>query len=227
MKVAPRLNAGSRKRLFCEYGQFEEVTEMAQNKWFTLVFLGSIVGLAGMFLWGVQCFPLVPQPPPPVTLGPASLAAMAHKDAALHNDTPQLSSHNGIVEIDIHNVLPLFQRPLESLVVGLGRYPKAVQFRMRWHGYWGRHGSVTEAFYDRHKHLLFSTCDVNEVPWGSYHDRSVFRNVTEATLRRDALDHKRPRVLTRDVVRQRAINGDLDTAFVDLPDYGCARQPVH
>lgn len=192
---------------------------------FTLFFFGSFFCLLTVFFWGVRRMPSVPQSPPPVRLGPASLQAVADKEAAFHNDTAKFSIHQGLVQIDIHNVLPPSYKPLESLAVCLDRYPKASHFRVRWHGYWSRHGSVTDVLYDRRTHLLFYTCYVTQIPWGSYHDRSVFHGVTDFALKQDAKDHKHPQPLSPDLVRQRDIE-DLDIVFADLPHYGCPRQSV-
>ena len=199
--------------------------KMNQGNRFALFFFGSIFCLLALFFWGVQWMPSVPASPPPVRFSPASLQAMADKETAFHNDKVRFSTHQGLVQIDIHNVLPPSYKPLEGLVVGLGRYPKAARFRVRWHGYWGRHGSITYALYDRRTQVLFYTCYVNEVPWGSHQDRSVFHGVTDFALKQDAKDQKRPQPLSPDLVRQRDIE-DLDVVFADLPDYGCPRQPV-
>ena len=201
---------------------------MGQSNHFTLLVFGSIACLLGLFFWVVQRMPLVPKPPPPVTMDAGSLAAFAAKQAAFHNDKARFSVHQGIVQIEIHNVIPPSYKPLESLAVAIGRYPKASRFQVRWHGYWGRHGSITRVLYDRRKHLLFYTCDVDEVPWGGYEDRSVFRGVTDLVLRKDARGrHNHTLTLGFESVQQRAATGDLDVVFADLPKYGCQREAVH
>ena len=190
---------------------------MRQKDWFGPIFLGSLAAGLGLFFWLVQKMPPVPALPPPVRLGPASLQAMADKDAAIADDRAGYLVRDGVVKIAIHNVTHPAYRPLESLSVGLTRYPKASHFWVKWGCYWGRHGSMTRAFYDRRTHRLVVRCVGGASPWGGFSKYTVFTAVTDAALRQDARDHNGSR-------RDLPFDGDVDIVFDDLPHYGCSQK---
>jgi len=190
--------------------------DMVQGNRFAFVFFGCIAFWLGLFFWGVQRMPPPPLMPPPVTMDAASLAAFAAKQAAIADDMPKFYARRGFVEVRIHNVTRPAYRPLESLAVAMGRYPKATRFYVTWGCFFGRHGSKTTVVYDRQQHSLYCDYGGGGSPWGGFGSRTVFTNVTDLALRRDAQDHKNS---TRDVPYD--LDTNLDIVFSDLPRYGC------
>ncbi len=154
-------------------------------------------------------------PTPPSAASYQRQQQIAAMQYARQNDwAPKMSVQQGIVQIRFHSVnYPTADAPLTALVIATKSYPKLNVFRMTWKWYGKDAQSKSTVWYYRQKHILRFYCGGYDE--GRFIKRTVFQGVSDALLRRDAVEHEKPnaRYTETEIVSL--------AFFDDLLRYGC------